>query len=48
MDELSSVAGILMEKDAGIPVVLIRGYNYSSSMLDSKGLLRRRGDDVFR
>ena len=48
VDELASSAGLLMEKDSGIPVVLIRGYNYSSSRLNSGVLLRRESDDVFR
>ncbi len=48
VDELASSAGLLMEKDSGIPVVLIRGYNYSLSRLNSGALLRRESDDVFR
>ena len=48
VDELASSAGLLMEKDAGIPVVLIRGYNYDSSRLNAGTLLRRKSDDVFR
>ena len=31
VDEIASAAGILMEKDIGIPVVLIKGYNYMKS-----------------
>jgi len=48
VDELSSMAGILMEKDIAIPVVIIRGYNYPLSRLGSQVLSRVRKDDVFR
>ena len=48
IDELSSAAGILMQKDDGIPVVLIRGYNYISSTDKASVLLRGKQDDIFR
>ena len=47
-DELASAAGLLMEKDIGVPVVLIRGYNYKKSKKDSNILLRSDKNDIFR
>tara|TARA_B100001996_G_scaffold373776_1_gene351615 strand:- start:1592 stop:2338 length:747 start_codon:yes stop_codon:yes gene_type:complete len=48
IDELASAAGLLMEKDIGVPVVLIRGYNYKKSKKDSNILLRSDKNDIFR
>ena len=48
VDELASAAGILMEKDIGIPVVLIKGYNYSKSNKNSNILLRSDKNDIFK
>jgi F420-0:gamma-glutamyl ligase len=48
VDEIASAAGILMEKDIGIPVVLIKGYNYSSSNKNSSVLLRSDKNDIFK
>ena len=48
IDELASAGGILMEKNAGIPVVLIRGYNYDISAANARVLLRGKQDDIFR
>ncbi len=46
-DELSSAAGLLMIKDKGIPVVIIRGYNYISNKRGAKGLIRPDNENVF-
>ena len=48
VDEIASAAGILMEKDIGIPVVLIKGYNYMKSNKDSNILLRSGENDIFK
>ena len=48
VDEIASAAGILMEKDIGIPVVLIKGYNYSNSNKNSSVLLRSDKNDIFK
>lgn len=48
VDEIASAAGILMEKDIGIPVVLIKGYNYMNSNKDSNILLRSGENDIFK
>ena len=48
VDEIASAAGILMEKDIGIPVVLIKGYNYKKSNKDSNILLRSGENDIFK
>jgi len=47
-DELAAAAGLLMEKDAAIPAVLIRGYRYSAVEGDSKKLIRPAEADLFR
>ena len=48
VDEIASAAGILMEKDIGIPVVLIKGYNYIKSNKNSNILLRSDKNDIFK
>lgn len=47
-DELAAAAGLLMEKDAAIPAVLIRGYRYAPVESDSKKLIRPAEADLFR
>jgi len=47
-DELASAAGLLMEKDRGVPAVLIRGYRYTAGPGAAKELLRDREKDLFR
>jgi len=47
-DELAAAAGLLMEKDAAMPAVLIRGYRYASIESDSKKLIRPAEADLFR
>lgn len=48
VDEVASAAGLLMEKDLGVPVVLIRGYNYQKSKRGSNVLLRSDKNDIFK
>jgi coenzyme F420-0:L-glutamate ligase/coenzyme F420-1:gamma-L-glutamate ligase len=47
-DELAAAAGLLMEKDAAMPAVLIRGYRYAAVESDSKKLIRPAEADLFR
>src|SRR5260221_1355685 len=47
-DELAAAAGLLMEKDAALPAVLIRGYRYAQVESDSKKLMRPAEADLFR
>jgi coenzyme F420-0:L-glutamate ligase/coenzyme F420-1:gamma-L-glutamate ligase len=50
IDNLASAAQLIMgEADEGLPVVIIRGYNYSFSESASvKDILREKSGDVFR
>ncbi|MHA1916900.1 MAG: coenzyme F420-0:L-glutamate ligase [Candidatus Ranarchaeia archaeon] len=48
-DQIASAAGLLMgESDEGIPVVLIRGYDYKSSESSAGELIRPEEKDIFR
>jgi len=47
-DELAAAAGLLMEKDRGIPAVLVRGYPFQRGEGSAAELLRERSKDLFR
>lgn len=47
-DELAAAAGLLMEKSAGVPAVIIRGYRYTPADVGSASLKRPAGADLFR
>ncbi|HEX3034154.1 MAG TPA: coenzyme F420-0:L-glutamate ligase [Thermodesulfobacteriota bacterium] len=47
-DEISSAAGLVMGKTEGIPVVIVRGFEYEKSTDGANQLLRNKGDDLFR
>jgi len=47
-DELSCAAGLLMEKSAAIPAVIIRGYKYIPAEGSGKVLIRPAEADLFR
>ena len=47
-DEIASAAGLLMQKAAGIPAVLVRGYKYESAEGSAKALIRPAEADLFR
>ena len=48
-DELAAAAGLLMEKGAAIPAVLVRGYRFvPTEEADSKPLIRPAEADLFR
>jgi coenzyme F420-0:L-glutamate ligase / coenzyme F420-1:gamma-L-glutamate ligase len=51
-DQLAAAAGLVMRKDAGCPVVLIRGYEWQpagdQSQCSARALLRKPEQDLFR
>jgi coenzyme F420-0:L-glutamate ligase/coenzyme F420-1:gamma-L-glutamate ligase len=47
-DELAAAAGLLMDKDRGIPAVLVRGYPFQRGVGRAAELLRERSKDLFR
>ena len=47
-DELAAAAGLLMEKDRGVPAVLVRGYPFQRGEGSARELLRERSKDLFR
>jgi coenzyme F420-0:L-glutamate ligase / coenzyme F420-1:gamma-L-glutamate ligase len=47
-DELASAAELVMRKSAGIPVAIIRGFDYESSEASSRALIRTQVLDLFR
>ncbi len=47
-DQLAAAAGLLMDKAAGIPAVLVRGYRYERGSGRAAQLVRPRETDLFR
>lgn len=47
-DELAAAAGLLMEKAAGVPAVVIRGYRYKSVSQPAASMIRPSAEDLFR
>jgi coenzyme F420-0:L-glutamate ligase/coenzyme F420-1:gamma-L-glutamate ligase len=47
-DEIAGAAELVMKKLEQVPVAVIRGYNYQSSSMDGKKLVRTAGTDMFR
>jgi coenzyme F420-0:L-glutamate ligase/coenzyme F420-1:gamma-L-glutamate ligase len=47
-DELAAAAGLFMEKAAGTPVVVIRGYRYSFAQDPASRIIRPSKEDLFR
>ncbi len=47
-DEIACAAGLLMEKSAAVPVVVVRGYPYEPSEASAKLLIRPAEADLFR
>jgi coenzyme F420-0:L-glutamate ligase / coenzyme F420-1:gamma-L-glutamate ligase len=47
-DQLAAAAGILMRKPAGIPVVLMRGFEWKAAEGSARDILRGREQDLFR
>ncbi len=47
-DEIACAAGLLMEKAAGVPAVVVRGYPYQPADVSAKVLIRPAEADLFR
>lgn len=47
-DELASAAELAMQKSAGIPVVIIRGFDYTARDASARELIRPAENDLFR
>lgn len=47
-DELASAAELLMQKTAGVPVVIIRGFDYTAREASVRELIRLPETDLFR
>jgi coenzyme F420-0:L-glutamate ligase / coenzyme F420-1:gamma-L-glutamate ligase len=47
-DQLAAAAGLVMKKDAGCPVALIRGFEWRPADGSSRSLLRKPDQDLFR
>ena len=47
-DQLAAAAGILMRKAAGLPVVLIRGFEWQPAEASARPLIRAAEQDLFR
>jgi coenzyme F420-0:L-glutamate ligase/coenzyme F420-1:gamma-L-glutamate ligase len=47
-DELAAAAGLVMEKSAAVPAVIIRGYQYAQQEGNAKKLIRPAENDLFR
>jgi coenzyme F420-0:L-glutamate ligase/coenzyme F420-1:gamma-L-glutamate ligase len=48
VDELAAAAELVKGKAAGIPVVIIRGYDYPKGEGNAKSIIRPIEDDLFR
>jgi coenzyme F420-0:L-glutamate ligase / coenzyme F420-1:gamma-L-glutamate ligase len=47
-DQLAAAAGLVMKKDAGCPVALIRGFEWQAADGSARALLRKPEQDLFR
>jgi coenzyme F420-0:L-glutamate ligase/coenzyme F420-1:gamma-L-glutamate ligase len=47
-DELASAAELVMKKSDGVPVAIIRGYDYARGVGSAKELIRPPEEDLFR
>jgi coenzyme F420-0:L-glutamate ligase/coenzyme F420-1:gamma-L-glutamate ligase len=47
-DQLAAAAGLVMKKDAGCPVALIRGFEWQPAEGSARSLLRKPDQDLFR
>jgi coenzyme F420-0:L-glutamate ligase/coenzyme F420-1:gamma-L-glutamate ligase len=47
-DQLAAAAGLVMKKDAGCPVALIRGFEWQPAEGSARTLLRKPEQDLFR
>lgn len=47
-DELASAAELVMKKSDGVPVAIVRGFDYPKGSGSAKDLIRPREEDLFR
>ncbi len=47
-DQLAGAAGLLMSKDGGFPVIVIRGFEFQPAEGSARSLLRKPEQDLFR
>jgi coenzyme F420-0:L-glutamate ligase/coenzyme F420-1:gamma-L-glutamate ligase len=47
-DEIASAAELVMKKSAGIPVAIVRGFDYSPGESSGRALIRSPELDLFR
>jgi len=47
-DEIASAAELAMQKSAGVPVVIIRGFDYQAREASARELIRSADNDLFR
>ncbi len=47
-DQIAAAAGLLMEKNSGIPAVLVRGFEWRTATGRGRDLVRNRAQDLFR
>jgi coenzyme F420-0:L-glutamate ligase / coenzyme F420-1:gamma-L-glutamate ligase len=47
-DQLAAAAGLLMSKDGGYPVIMIRGYEWQAAEGSAHSLVRKPEEDLFR
>ncbi len=47
-DQVAAAAGMVMDKDGGIPAVVLRGFDYESADDNAGRLVRPRAQDLFR
>jgi coenzyme F420-0:L-glutamate ligase/coenzyme F420-1:gamma-L-glutamate ligase len=47
-DELASAAELVMKKDAGVPMAIVRGYEYEPADSSVRKLIRAAENDLFR
>ena len=47
-DQLAAAAGLVMRKDAGCPVALIRGFEFQTAEASARSLIRKPEQDLFR
>lgn len=47
-DQVAAAAGMVMEKDRGIPAVLVRGFDYENGDENAGNLVRPKAQDLFR
>jgi coenzyme F420-0:L-glutamate ligase / coenzyme F420-1:gamma-L-glutamate ligase len=47
-DQLAAAAGLVMRKEAGCPVALIRGFEWQTAAGSARALIRKPPEDLFR